>query len=61
MGEAVAGGGSQAALSPGCICVTQLMLYTGDKLSSPIFCCPSVNLSSIILTFKFAIFLLLSL
>ena len=20
-------------------CVTQLMLYTGDKLSSPIFCC----------------------
>ena len=23
-------------------CVTQLMLYTGDKLSSPIFCCLSV-------------------
>ena len=22
-----------------CYCVTQLMLYTGDKLSSPIFCC----------------------
>ena len=26
-------------------CVTQLMLYTGDKLSSTIFCCLSVCLS----------------
>ena len=26
-------------------CVTQLMLYTGDKLSSSIFCCLSVCLS----------------
>ena len=26
-----------------CNCVTQLMLYTGDKLSSSIFCCLSVR------------------
>ena len=28
-------------------CVTQLMLYTGDKLSSPIFCCLSVCQASV--------------
>ena len=28
-------------------CVTQLMLYTGEKLSSPIFCCLSVCQASV--------------
>ena len=28
-------------------CVTQLMLYTGDKLSSPIFCCLWVSQASV--------------
>ena len=30
-----------------CNCVTQLKLYTADKLSSPIFCCLSLSVSGI--------------